>query len=207
MTRIPNTYSHVELRRALRQIASRQDATDGGLRELEDSIGEYPGDALGVAMYLRLEGGGYLLKAEGGKILLHLATIFEWIDDASESYYELEAAEAIGGGMPVYGLSGLPQVGLARADELAKSHVRGLATMATDPGHSCRYVARGRVVMADWTSVIGSAELTPSARYYLDPTGGLTTVPTTTGGHCLVVIGEAIDTLVLDLSIQPPIYL
>lgn len=121
--------------------------------------------------------------------------------------YSGEADEGISAGQPVYGLSGLTAVGVARADTAAKSKVAGVAVADTGAGFSCSYLADGRLELSDWTSATGSASLVPSAVYYLSLTGGLTTTAPTTTGELVVRVGKARGTTVLDIEISPPVLL
>jgi microcystin-dependent protein len=132
-----------------------------------------------------------------------------WNDayDLSDLAHEAEAAENITTGFPVYGVSGLAQVGVARADDAAKSRVAGLSSTTTTTGNTDTFMAAGRFELADWTAVTGSAALTPNSIYYLGATGGLTTTAPIAAGQYVVEIGRALETTVLDLCIKRPILL
>ena len=68
-------------------------------------------------------------------------------------------------------------------------------------------IERETLQLANWTSLTGSAALTPGARYFADPTtpGSLTsTVP---GTGCIVSIGLALTADTLNIEISDPILL
>lgn len=180
--RIPNTTSPTETRQAFQRLSATEDQQDTRLDAAETDITELQGDVTDLDVRIdALEG-----------VL---------------AVYDGEAAEAILAGQPVYTLSGLSSVGVARADTYAKSRVRGLALATASAGGSVEYLASGRVQMTDWTAVTGSANLTPSAVYYLAAAGGLTTTPPTTVGESVVEVGQAVDATIFHITIKRPILL
>jgi hypothetical protein len=85
----------------------------------------------------------------------------------------------------------------------------GLSIADCHSTFACKYIRRGKLSLTDWTSVVGIATLTPGTRYFASPdiAGYLTPIATKIGGNVLVEIGEAIDSLTLDVGIGPVILL
>jgi hypothetical protein len=118
------------------------------------------------------------------------------------SIYELEAAETINVGQPVY-VSGDNLVSLADASALATSHVLGFATTDATANQNVTVYSDGSVERADWTSIAGTANLVPGAVYYLSTTAGqITVTPPTGDGDHVVRCGSALNTTVLDIEIN-----
>jgi hypothetical protein len=180
--RIPNTTSPTETRQAFQRLSATEEQQDTRLDTVETDITELQGD---------------------------VADLDARIDalEAVSAVYDGEAVETIAAGMPIYTLAGTSNVGLARADTQAKVRVRGLAVATTGAGFSVSYLGGGRVSLADWSAVIGLANLTPSSVYFLAPAGGLTTIAPTTGGHAVTEVGQAEDEHVMQLAIKRPILL
>ena len=67
----------------------------------------------------------------------------------------------------------------------------------------------GQITKSDWTSVTGSATLTPGAVYFLSVStaGGLTTAPPYELGETVVRVGRALSTTTLDIEISQPVLL
>ena len=115
---------------------------------------------------------------------------------------------------PVNVLAGAPLVanraspGLAPASASAKasSFVVGLAQTDTGAGFVATAL-QGAFALSDWTSITGSASLVPGSPYFLTASGGLSITPPNISGQCIVVVGEAVDTVTLRVSPQPPILL
>ena len=74
---------------------------------------------------------------------------------------------------------------------------------------SCKFINDADLTMADWTSVIGSTNLTPNAIYFLSHlvAGQLTTTPTTTTGEFIVEVGVALSVTTLAIGIKRSILL
>ena len=72
-------------------------------------------------------------------------------------------------------------------------------------GHDASYISNGSVSSPDWTSIIGSQYLTPSAVYYLSSAGKLSLTPPASG--LLQQVGIAVSRTMLDVEIKPPIQL
>ncbi|MFA5186700.1 MAG: hypothetical protein WC551_09510 [Patescibacteria group bacterium] len=181
--RPPHPHSETEIRRALQRLSVDSDDQSSAILVLQSDVDDLETDV--SAIDIRVD----VLEA------------------ASDGRCEAEAAEVIAAGIPVYGVAGLANVGLARADTAAKARVAGLAVQAAGVGFTCVYAAGGRVTLADWTAVAGAAALSPSSTYYLGATGGITTVATTTVGQSVTEIGYAEDGTTLILNIKRPVLL
>lgn len=116
--------------------------------------------------------------------------------------HTVTANETIAVGQPVY-VTGNNTVNLADADSINTSHVLGLAETAGTANGTMNVLSSGTVNQADWTSVIGSATLTPGAVYYLSTTAGqLTTTPPSGSGDAVVSCGIAVTNTKLDIEIN-----
>lgn len=111
-------------------------------------------------------------------------------------------------GQPIYIVSN-NVVDLAIANDITKSQVMGLAIDNFSAGENGNYVTEGYIERSDWTSIIGSTDLTPGAIYYLDPNtaGLLTDTSPTTITDYVVKIGRAVNQKQLDIEIEVPILL
>lgn len=183
MSRLPNTFVPHEVRRAI-----------GGLR---NESGEHADDI-------------EILQADVDAVEAEVVVLDGRLDDleaASDSALEAEAVENVATGMPVYGVAGLAQVGLARSDTPAKSRVVGIAAVGADTGFTVVYAAGGRITLEDWTAAVGAATLTPSSVYFLADTGGITDTAPTAVGKKVTEIGQAVEANTLALNIKRPILL
>lgn len=128
--------------------------------------------------------------------------------ESMESSYESVADSNVVIGQPLYVKSN-GHVDLARGNASPTTGVVGLATQAALSTHVVTYDAEGKLQLADWTAITGTATLTPGAYYYLsDATAGaLTAVAPTTSGSYVVCVGKAISTVILDIEISQPILL
>ncbi|WP_295446253.1 hypothetical protein [uncultured Thiodictyon sp.] len=97
---------------------------------------------------------------------------------------------------------------LADAAIPGRGEVAGLAMADTASGFTCTYT-RSTAESTDWSAVTGTAALSSGSVYYLSPSvpGTLTTTPPETAGLALVRIGRAVDTMTLQIMVEPPIYL
>ena len=121
--------------------------------------------------------------------------------------HSLTANETIAIAQPVY-ISGNNTVNLADADSINTSRVLGLAETAGTANNTMNVLSSGTVTKADWTSVAGSATLTPGAIYYLSTTAGqLTTTPPSGDGDVVVSCGLALTTTKLDIEISEGVVL
>lgn len=123
-------------------------------------------------------------------------------------YNSAEADEDIISGQPVY-LKSNGHIGLAKADNPARTKVIGLAFDSVAPGFSCRYITDGELSNDDWTDIIGSEQLEIGQIYYLDPdnSGKLTTIAPITSGQYVVKVGIALTVKKIDIEIQQSIML
>jgi len=116
------------------------------------------------------------------------------------------AAEAdvdIEPGQPVY-VKPNTHVDLASAATQAPARLAGLAVTSAIATVSVDFITDGHLELDDWTDVIGTAELTPGATYFLSSTAGrLTTTPPSTG--FIVVAGKALTTQTFHINITEPI--
>lgn len=116
-------------------------------------------------------------------------------------------AGAITIGQPVY-VDGAGSVDLAQANASGTAKVAGLVEAASIASAASGAIKYGGVLSsADWTSVIGSTNLTPGARYYLSAAnpGELTATAPDTTGHFVVGVGVALSTTELLVEIERPI--
>ncbi len=130
------------------------------------------------------------------------------IEGAVGNSYSAETDDATSIGQPIYVKSNT-HIGLAKADAAGTMKVAGLAITAVSATFTALYNADGRLSLADWTAITGSATLTPGAYYYLDDaTPGMmtTTAPTTTGKY-VVRLGRAISTVIFDIEVEQSILL
>lgn len=183
MERAPNTFSPQEVRRVIQRLRKGSDAQEDFIAAINTTLGTHQTEITGL----------------DGRI--------DAIEAASDSGYTAEAIEGIAAGMPVFGVSGLPQAGLARADTLAKSRVIGVAWVAAESGYAVTFGDSGKLELLDWTAIAGSAGLTPNAIYYLGNSGGITTIAPTASGLFLVEIGQAVSATVLNVGVKRPILL
>jgi len=120
------------------------------------------------------------------------------LEDISVPSYA--AGEDIEAGMPLY----MPADGKlyhARADDLDKSEVCGVASGSASEGGQVEVVMAGIVSLENWTDAIGAVELTAGTIYYLAETGGLTAVVPTTINDAFMLVGRALS--VNDLEVLP----
>jgi hypothetical protein len=129
------------------------------------------------------------------------------LSGATEDVYPLEAVfdSAADIGNALY-ISSDGHVDLASMDNPG---VAGLSVESVSADATGHYVTEGQVTREDWTPVTGSASLSAGSLYYLDATspGLLTATPPEDVGDSIVVIGRALTSTTLDVSIQPPMLL
>jgi len=116
--------------------------------------------------------------------------------------HTVTANETIVIGQPVY-ISGNNTTNLADADNIATSHVLGLAETNGTANGTMNVLSDGRITQSDWSSVVGSTSLTPGAQYYLSTSAGqLTTTPLFGISDAVVTCGTAVNTTTLDIEIN-----
>lgn len=98
---------------------------------------------------------------------------------------------------------------LAQADDVTTTYVTGLATANTLTTFTGTYTSDGQVTRSDWTSIAGTALLTPGATYFLSAAtaGMITATAPSTETEFVVRVGRAINITTLDVEIDWPISL
>lgn len=83
----------------------------------------------------------------------------------------------------------------------------GLALTTGTAGSLVTYTTDNQVSLADWTAVVGTAELTPGIRYFLDATkpGQLSATCPKGAGVYAAPVGTAISKTLLEVEINLPI--
>ena len=109
---------------------------------------------------------GYYTKTELDAGQLDNRYYTETEIDAAYGPYEAEADIDVVVGQPLY-IKSNAHVALAAADAEDTSKVIGLSTEVTGSGNTAKYNVDGKLYIADWTAVVGSALLTPGTDYYL----------------------------------------
>ena len=110
-------------------------------------------------------------------------------------------------GQPVY-VSGADAVSLAQANAIATAKVVGLVKDASAAAGAAANVQHSGVLeVMDWTTVTGSASLTPGARYYLDAVdpGKLVEIAPNATGEYVIAIGRALSATEMLIEIDSPI--
>lgn len=141
---------------------------------------------------------GYLTQATADGLYVSQSSIYGTAEIDTTSY----------AGQPVY-MKGNGHIDQAQADDLSTTRVVGILVSDATATTSATFVKDGSVSMADWTNVIGSADLTTGSIYYLSAgsPGLLTTTAPTTAGQFVCKIGQAVSTTKLALEIQQTIKL
>lgn len=100
-------------------------------------------------------------------------------------------------------------VDLARANSTATSWAVGLVSRAASSGNIGEYQTGGEITLSDWTSIIGSTNLSPGAYYYLSATtaGLLTTNAPSSPGQQVVAVARALTTETINIEIAQAIEL
>jgi len=112
------------------------------------------------------------------------------------------AGETVHAGASAYIVSN-NTVNLASATGPTKSRVVGLVTQAASANDAAVVQTDGSVDIADWTSVIGAASLTPGSVYFLHTTDGqMRTTPPTGDGDVVVILGIAVTTTKFDIEVN-----
>ena len=113
-------------------------------------------------------------------------------------------------GMPLY-YSAPNTLDLAQAIDSptpgASAHpyqVAGLAASGVIAGAQVSLITDGQITLADWTPLIGKADLDVGQRYYLSATGAglLSAKPPTAGKSTVVSVGQAISQRTLEVEIN-----
>ena len=112
------------------------------------------------------------------------------------------AGETVHVGAPAYIVSN-NTANLASATGLVKSRTVGLITQAASVDDDTFVQTDGSVVLADWTAVIGTTNLTPGSVYFLSTTDGqMSPTPPTGDGDVVVTLGVAVTTTKFDIEVN-----
>jgi hypothetical protein len=176
----------------------------------------------GIAYYVSLTGGlTSTAPADGGQVVtfvgravsesalaIELANpilLSGATEDAEPTLIEAIFDDAAEIGHALF-VSGDGHVDLA---SMADPGVAGISVESVSADATGHFVTEGQITRDDWTVITGSASLTPGALYYLDPAspGLLTDTPPEDIGDSVVIVGRALTSTTLDVSIQPPMLL
>lgn len=128
--------------------------------------------------------------------------------DVESDSFELvnEELSELPAGSPCY-LSGALRVRRAAADNFQTCQVIALALERIAPDTSGRFITDGVLTLtaAEWESIVGSFGLEPRGIYFLSTEPGKLTREIPTSGNFLTRIGQAINSLSLEVSINSPI--
>lgn len=130
----------------------------------------------------------------------------------SRSVTNGEGASAIVIGAPVYA-SAADTVKRGQANAKATSKLAGLGLDATIAFGAVGNIITGGILVAttaQWDAVAGTTGgLAFGTLYFLDPAnpGKITSTVPTTVGQCVTLVGIALSTTEMELSIEPPILL
>lgn len=79
----------------------------------------------------------------------------------------------------------------------------GLAVFGAVSGYAVPVRTKGRLALADWSIVLGVADLPPRARVWMAIGGGLTLTPPAATGCLVQLCGAALDARTLAVSLDP----
>jgi len=114
----------------------------------------------------------------------------------------LVAGETVNVGAPAY-ITSNNTANLASASDAVKSRAIGLITQAASANSATIVQTDGSVEVADWTSIIGAAALTPGTVYFLHTTDGqMRATPPTGDGEVVVTMGVAVTTTKFDIEVN-----
>ena len=118
--------------------------------------------------------------------------------------YTIQAAEVIVPGNPVFLDLTTGELRLAQADAFTESQVFGIAITGAAIGFTADVKAIGKLQLADWTAIVGSATLTRGRDYYLSEltAGMLTLTVPQTSGDFVVRAGRAATTDTLEIHVH-----
>jgi len=122
--------------------------------------------------------------------------------DPDLSKHDLTANQNVAAGQPVY-ISDNSTINLANAGASSTSIVLGLVSVGATATNTATVLSEGIVTLSDWTSVIGTATLTPGSIYYLSTTAGqMATTPPTGNSDVVVRLGIALTTNTIDIEVN-----
>ena len=203
------THSSLALIHSVSQIGDRNRVAASGLlldhtAEWHNNHGDDPGDST-------------LNFAQGATVVLDMPRACEstlafsqFVHAILEGYHapctdhtlDVLAGETVHAGAPAYIVSN-NTANLASATGPVKSRVVGLITQAAFANNATIVQTDGSLNLADWTSVIGAASLTPGSVYFLHTTDGqMSTTPPTGDGDVVVTMGVAVTTTKFDIEVN-----
>lgn len=119
--------------------------------------------------------------------------------DPDLSQYEMTANETVVVGQPIY-ISGDNTINLADADTEVTLQVFGVVSLGASANGTANVLSEGSVNQVDWSSVIGTTNLTPGSLYYLSSTAGqMTTSKPASNG---VQVGRAVTATKFDIEVN-----
>jgi len=122
--------------------------------------------------------------------------------DPDLSQHDVTANETVAVGQPIY-ISGNETVNLANATSVNTANAIGLVLEGATANGTATILTEGSVNQADWTTVTGTANLTPGSVYFLDTTAGkMTTTPPSGSGNVVVALGTAINITKFDIEVN-----
>lgn len=142
----------------------------------------------------------------------HLRSVLNSIKSALDSIFttagEVEAVFSSTSvvGQPVY-ITATGEAALAENDNTAHAVVAGIVSTAAAAGATGAFITNGHVSAESWTTVLGSADLTPGVIYFLGATAGTITATAPTATGTVVRLGVALTARVLSVQIEPGIFL
>jgi hypothetical protein len=123
-------------------------------------------------------------------------------DGESELALDVIAGEDVYQGAPAYVVSN-NTVNLASAADGTKAKAIGFIVQGASANQATIVQTDGCVDLDDWSSVIGTANLTPGSTYFLSTTAGqMSTTPPTGDGQVVVTLGMAVTTKCFDIEIN-----
>lgn len=122
-------------------------------------------------------------------------------EQTGDTMHEYRGAAPLVAAAPVVAHPG--GYGVLAGDASQSVPALGLAVLGAVTGYAVPVRAQGRLVLADWTIVLGVADLPPRARVWMAIGGGLTLSPPAAAGCLVQLCGAAIDTRTLAVSLDP----
>ncbi|MFA5766707.1 MAG: hypothetical protein WC919_02140 [Candidatus Paceibacterota bacterium] len=170
MARTPNPYQAEEVRRAFQNAQSDAASKAAEIAALQTSV------TLLNSSVSTIQGDITTINGE--------ITTIDGRLDVLEAGTGTDSAEADGSlvpGNPLY-MKSSSHVDRACANILGTESVVGICTTTTAQTFSASFNPDGRITIADWTAVLGSASLTPGADYFLKETIAVQPSYSNTGG-------------------------
>jgi hypothetical protein len=118
------------------------------------------------------------------------------------SSYDVTANETVAVGQPTF-ISGNNTVNLADASLSTTANVLGLVSVGASASNTATVLSEGSVDQADWTSVIGTTNLTPGSIYYLSATTGkMSTTKPSGSADIIIQLGTAVSITKFNIEVQ-----